>query len=343
MNQPKSWTYAKAGVDVDRGNAFVQNIRKLVKQTGIDGAIGNIGGFSGFFDPAAYKISNPLLVGTTDGVGTKLEIAQGLGQHDTVGIDLVAMCVNDLVCTGARPLFFLDYFACGKLDLKIAQNVMKGIVKGCRDAGCALIGGETAEMPDFYTDKRYDLAGFAVGLVDKKKVVDGKKIRKGDLLIGLASSGFHSNGFSLLRRLFSKEEMEGAWGKKLLIPTRIYVKQVLALRDKLELKGIAHITGGAFIDKIPRIIPKGLCAEIHTGSWPVPAPFLEVEKRGWLSQREMFRTFNMGVGMVLVTAPQDAAKAQRILAKFKMKSWVIGKIAQAPAAGEKVVLKGAGK
>ncbi len=343
MNQPKSWTYAKAGVDVDRGNTFVQNIRKLVKQTGIPGAIGNIGGFSGFFDPSACKISNPLLVGTTDGVGTKLEIAQGLGQHDTVGIDLVAMCVNDLICTGARPLFFLDYFACGKLDLKIAQNVMKGIVKGCRDAGCALIGGETAEMPDFYPGKRYDLAGFAVGLVDKKKVVDGKKIRKGDLLIGLASSGFHSNGFSLLRRLFSKEEMEGTWGKKLLIPTRIYVKQVLALLEKVELKGIAHVTGGAFIDKIPRIIPKGLCAEIHAGSWPVPEPFLEVEKRGWLSQREMFRTFNMGVGMVLVTAPQDAAKAQRILAKFKMKSWVIGKIARAPAAGEKVVLKGAGK
>jgi len=334
------WSYAKAGVDIDRGNAFVQNIRQMVKQTGVPGVMGSIGGFSGFFDPGPYKIKNPLLVGSTDGVGTKLEIAQSLGQHDTVGIDLVAMCVNDLICTGARPLFFLDYFACGKLDLKIAQNVMKGIVAGCRDAGCALIGGETAEMPDFYQGSRYDLAGFSVGIVDKKKVIDGKKVRQGDILIGLASSGFHSNGFSLLRRLFTPDEMGGVWGKKLLTPTRIYVKPVLSLLDKVEIKGIAHITGGAFIDKIPRIIPNGLAAEINLGSWPVPAPFIEVEKRGWLSQREMHRTFNMGVGLVLIVSPKEAAKTLRLLAKFKFKSWEIGQIGKSSSAEEKVVLKG---
>ncbi len=335
----KSWSYAKAGVDIDRGNALVRRIKPLAKRTSRNGVVGEIGGFSGFFDPSYLKISSPLLVGTTDGVGTKLEIAQALGKHDTVGVDLVAMCVNDLVCTGARPLSFLDYFACGKLDLNLARQVLKGIARGCEEAGCALIGGETAEMPGFYEGRRYDLAGFAVGMIDKRRVIDGRNIRPGDLLLGLASSGFHSNGFSLLRKLFSKREMQGSWGRRLLVPTRIYVKPVLSVAAKFPVKGIAHITGGAFFDKLSRVIPSGLCAELQIGSWPIPNIFSETQKRGKVAKQEMFRTFNMGIGMVLVVSNEMAPKIQRALRKFKLKSWVIGKIMKTTAARDKVVLK----
>ncbi len=339
MSKTRSWSYARAGVNIDRGNALVQKIKSLSGKSRVPGVLGSIGGFSGFFDFSHLKIRSPLLVGTTDGVGTKLEVAQALGKHDTVGIDLVAMCVNDLLCTGARPLFFLDYFACGKLHLSLAQAVLKGIVQGCREAGCALIGGETAEMPGFYRGKSYDLAGFAVGMVDKTKVITGKNIREGDILIGLASSGFHSNGFSLLRKLFSKKELRGAWGRKLLTPTRIYVKPVLTLARKIPIKGVAHITGGAFVDKIPRIIPGGLCAEIHLGSWPVAPVFSEVRRRGRIGKHEMFRTFNMGIGMVLVISPREVRAARRELTQAGLNHWAIGSITKSRPAGKKVVLR----
>jgi phosphoribosylformylglycinamidine cyclo-ligase len=316
-------------VSVARGNLFARKVGALARRTHIAGVVGGIGGFSGVFDPSRYRGGHPLLVATTDGVGTKLDVAQAAGDHTTVGIDLVAMCVNDLICTGARPLFFLDYFACGRLDLRKAQQVMRGIVAGCKEAGCALIGGETAEMPGFYPQGRYDLAGFAVGLVARRDKLDGCSTRAGDLVIGLASSGFHSNGFSLLRRLFTQGEMRGRWGKVLLRPTRIYVRPVLNLNGRVRLKGIAHITGGAFRDKLARIIPNGLCAVIHRGSWPEPAECAEVRKRGRISDEEMFRTFNMGVGMAVVMAPEEVGRARRVLARHPLQNWVIGRIEKA--------------
>lgn len=333
------WSYARAGVSIDRGNALVDRIKVLAKRTRRPGALGSVGGFSGFFDPSAERIASPLLVATTDGVGTKLELAHLLDKHDTMGVDLVAMCVNDLICTGATPLFFLDYYACGRLDVEIAEEVLRGIVRGCREARCVLVGGETAEMPAFYPGARYDLAGFAVGMVDRRRVIDGRNIEEGDLLVGLASSGFHSNGFSLLRKLFSRKEIGGQWGRRLLTPTRIYVKPVLALSAKVRLKGIAHITGGAFIEKVPRIIPAGLCAVIHVGSWPCPKIFLEVRRRSRMTLGEMFRTFNMGIGMVFAIGARDLLRTKHELAKFPVENWVIGEIVNSRGQ-RRIMLKG---
>ena len=323
-----SVTYAKSGVNINKANDLVGRIKSLAKGTRIPGQVGGIGGFSALFDikKSVPSCREPLIVTTTDGVGTKLEVAQLVGRHDTVGIDLVAMCVNDLVTCGAKPVVFLDYFATGKLDLNQSQAIIRGIVAGCKQAGCVLAGGETAEMPGFYQGDQYDLAGFAVGVVDRKKVIDGRSVRKGDVVLGLPSSGFHSNGFSLVRKLFSKKELAGPVGKKFLTPTIIYVKPVLELAKHVQLKAIAHITGGGFYDNIPRVIPKGLGILIRRGSWQVPALFWHVMERAKITSREMFRTFNMGIGMAIVLSPREAAAAQKILKKFSLDARVIGEV-----------------
>ncbi|MBI4388166.1 MAG: phosphoribosylformylglycinamidine cyclo-ligase [Candidatus Omnitrophica bacterium] len=319
-------TYQKAGVNVDKGNEFVRRIKPLAKSTNVPGLVSGIGGFSALFDIGVLHYKQPLIVSTTDGVGTKLELAQLTGIHDTVGIDLVAMCVNDLVTCGAKPLFFLDYFATGKLELKESEAIIRGIVKGCCEAGCTLTGGETAEMPGFYEAKQYDLAGFAIGAVEKSKVIDGKSVKKGDSVLGLASSGFHSNGFSLVRKLYSKSELSGGIGKKFLTPTRIYVKPILSLIKKVHVKALAHITGGGFYDNIPRVLPKGLGVLIDMRSWEIPPLFWQVMERGSVSLNEMFRTFNMGIGMVAVVSSRDVSQAKKILKSFSINAFEIGQI-----------------
>jgi phosphoribosylformylglycinamidine cyclo-ligase len=299
-------TYKMAGVDIDAGNALVKMIKKSAPW---------IGGFSGVVElPNGHK--KPVLVGTTDGVGTKVKIAQALGIHDTIGIDLVAMNVNDLICVGAKPLFFLDYFATGKLDVGVAHKVIQGIFKGCRIAGCRLLGGETAEMPGMYKPGEYDLAGFAVGIADKSKVLNGRGVKPGDVLIGLPSSGVHSNGYSLVRKLFRPPEVRKL-RKILLAPTVIYVKKILkllshpGLRDSV--RGIAHITGGGFQDNIPRVIPRGFQIRVRKNSWPKPEIFNLIQKRSGLPDEEMYRTLNMGIGLVLVVDRKKAEAVRRFL------------------------------
>ena len=297
----KVWTYKRAGVPHLKGDpAYNRQIAALIKSSRVPGVLGPPGGFSSLFDLRKTGVRDPILVSTTDGVGTKLELARLLGRHDTIGIDLVAMSVNDLLTTGAQPLFFLDYFATGKFKPRVTAEVLKGIVRGCREAGCALVGGETAVMPDFYTDSKYDLAGFAVGIVERRSVVDGRKIRSGERLLGLASSGFHSNGFSLLRKIFSPGKLKGKLGRELLRPTRIYVKPVLEVLKKVSIRGIVHVTGGGFYDNLPRVVPEGLSARIDSSAWPRPKLFDRVRRHGNISNFEMFRTFNMGIGMILI-------------------------------------------
>ncbi len=300
-----SWTYKKAGVDINAGDALVDRIRKRIPA---------IGDFAGLF-PFPKGLKKPSLVACTDGVGTKLKIAQDLNAHDTIGIDLVAMNVNDLICCGARPLFFLDYFAAGKLDVKVAERVIGGIIEGCRQAGCALIGGETAEMPGMYPPGEYDLAGFSVGVVDESQRVRNDKIRPGDVLLGLPSSGVHSNGYSLARVLFRGAELK-KWGRALLAPTKIYVKPVLAALKKYPgaIKGIAHITGGGLLENVPRFLPKTCDAVFPVATWPLPEVFAEIRRRGNVADHEMFRTFNMGLGLVLAVAPERAEAVRKALA-----------------------------
>ena len=331
MSKRRSITYKKAGVDIDKAGGFVRDIKRLVKSTYRPGCLGNIGSFGGFFE-LSKRYKNPVLVSSSDGVGTKLKLAFLADIHDTVGIDLVAMNVDDCVCSGAEPLFFLDYIATGKLEKKKLVAVMKGIAAGCRDANCALIGGETAEMPDFYQEGEYDLSGFCVAVVEKKRIIDGSKIKLGDKVIGLASSGLHSNGFSLVRKIFSQKELKKR-AKEFLTPTRIYTKPVLSLLRNTQyarrntIKGIAHITGGAFINKIPRIIPQGLALQIYKNSWPIPKIFLEIKERASLEAREMFRTLNMGIGMVLVVSPKNSERIIKFLRRrFALQSWVIGEL-----------------
>jgi len=319
-------TYKKSGVDIDKGNALVKRIKPLSQSTKIPGVVSSLGGFASFFDPKMQKIKNPLLVSSTDGVGTKLEVANLQKKHDTIGIDLVAMCVNDLIVTGAKPIFFLDYFAVGKLELNKAQQIIKGIAKGCKDSGCALVGGETAEMPGIYPDGKYDLAGFSVGLVDKKKVITGKSIKAGDVLIGLASTGPHSNGFSLIRKIFSKKDLQGKWGREVLKPTQLYVKPVLKAKEKFNIKGIVHITGGGFYDNIPRVLPKSLGVQVDKDSWKVPSIFNEIQKRSKLNDLEMYRTFNMGIGLVLVVPKNQASKTVAFFKTQKLKAYEIGQV-----------------
>ncbi len=322
-------TYKDSGVDIDEANRFVDGIGALVKSTMVKGALSRKGSFGGLFELGG-KYKNPVLVSSTDGVGTKLLIAKSANIHDTVGIDLVAMNVNDVLCVGAKPLFFLDYIACGKVHPKLLIEVVKGITEGCRQAGCALVGGETAEMPGLYRQDEYDLAGFTVGVVEKKNIIDGSKIRIGDVVIGLASSGLHSNGFSLARKVFSAEEQK-VLAKELLVPTRIYVKPVLAVLAKHTVHGIAHVTGGAFYEKMTKILPQGKCFQIVRGSWPVPAIFKKIQEKGRVAEVEMFRTFNMGVGMVLVVPAKNAAKIRALLKKQGVENFEIGQVVKDPS------------
>ncbi len=283
------------------------------------------GGFAALFDIKKLNLKHPLVVATTDGVGTKLDLARILDKHDTIGFDLVAMCVNDLITCGAKPAFFLDYFASGKFDKKKTIEVIRSISKACLEAECSLIGGETAIMPDFYDDSKYDIAGFAVGFVEQSKVIDGRHVKSGDVLLGIESSGFHSNGYSLLRKVFTKNELSGKIGRELLTPTKIYVKPVLDVVKKVSVHAIANITGGGFYDNLPRVIPKGLAAQV-VKSWPIKKLFFEVQQRANYSENQMFHTFNMGIGLVLVLDRTDISATQNILKKHKLNSYIIGTI-----------------
>jgi phosphoribosylformylglycinamidine cyclo-ligase len=337
-------TYRGAGVDIDAGNKFVDLIRPLVRKTFRPEVVTDIGGFGGLFALQAKKYRNPILVSSTDGVGTKLKVAFMTGKHDTVGIDLVAMCVNDVVVQGAEPLFLLDYLATGKLSLEVSTEIIKGIARGCLQAGCALIGGETAEMPSFYPEGEYDLAGFAVGVVERGKIIDGSAIRPGDRLVGIASSGLHSNGYSLARKV-AFERMK--WkpnkrvggisrtiGEELLVPTKIYVKPLLDLLRHFRIHGMAHITGGGITDNLPRVIPPGCKAVIRLGSWPVPPIFRVLQDAGQVADQEMLRTFNNGIGMILAVAAKEADGVIARLKRWKEKAYSIGEIVEKLYPGE---------
>ncbi len=325
-------TYRHAGVDVSVASQWARKIRKFAQTTHNPGTIGDIGGFGALFDGRFSSYQHPILVSSTDGVGTKLKIAQLVNRHDTVGIDLVAMNVNDILCCGANPLFFLDYIACGKLKPEVLSEVVKGIAAGCHQSGCALIGGETAQMAGMYEPSEYDLAGFVVGVVERSKLIDGRQIHPGDQLMGLASSGLHSNGFSLVRKVLSVKEQKRL-ADELLCPTRIYVKPVLKLLlklrttppDSIPVHGIAHITGGSFHEKLGRILPKGVSAHIYKDSWKVPSIFQHLQSTG-VPEEEMYRTFNMGIGMVLVVSSSRVKEIQQVLKKEKITCWTIGHI-----------------
>jgi len=326
----KSWTYEKAGVPHLKGDPdYNRKISGLIRSTRIPGVMGSATGFASLFDLRKAGVKDPLLVTSTDGVGTKLEIARLLNRHDTIGIDLVAMCVNDIITCGAAPLIFLDYFATGKFSSPVMEQVLRGITAGCRDAGCALTGGETAIMPGFYEHgaqgaPQYDLAGFCVGVVDRRRMVTGQAIRAGDVVLGLASSGFHSNGYSLLRKVLKPRQLRGEIGRKLLAPTRIYVKPVLRLLKTVSLSGIVNITGGGFPDNVPRVLPAGVGVEIDTRQWSRPSLFQTVQDSGNIPSFEMYRTFNMGIGMVLLLKSRDLKAAQKVLKSAGLASWVIG-------------------
>jgi phosphoribosylformylglycinamidine cyclo-ligase len=327
-------TYRDAGVDIDAGDQLVENIKPYAKRTMRPEVLAGIGGFGALVE-VSKKYQNPVLVSGTDGVGTKLKLAFHLNKHDTVGIDLVAMSVNDILVQGAEPLFFLDYFACGRLDVAVATEVVKGIAEGCEEAGCALIGGETAEMPGMYPEGEYDLAGFAVGVVEKANIIDGSTIKPGDTVLGLASSGPHSNGYSLVRKIIEREKMDFAASDDaraiaalLIEPTRIYVKSVLKLMQILPVKGMAHITGGGLTENIPRVLAKNLTAKIDKSTWPRPSIFNWLQKHGNVEEREMHRVFNCGIGMVVVVAAHHAAQAVRELRACGETVWPIGSIAQ---------------
>lgn len=331
-------TYKASGVDVEAGYKAVKLMKEHTKRTMIPGVLGELGSFGGFFEIDKENYKSPILVSGTDGVGTKLQIAFMTGKHDTIGIDCVAMCVNDVVCHGAKPLFFLDYIGTGRLMPSVAADIVKGVCDGCVDAGCALIGGETAEMPGFYEDGEYDLAGFAVGIVDKDKVINGSTVKEGDALIGIASSGIHSNGYSLVRKLFFGvndfdvdtrfDELEGTLGEELLKPTKIYVKTVQSLIVKHQINGIAHITGGGFIENIPRTLPPGLKADIIFGSWDIPPIFKLMQRLGNIGEKEMFNTFNMGIGMVMAVRKEDSEDILNTLEDLGEKAYIIGSIAK---------------
>ncbi len=321
----KKVTYKGSGVDITQANTFVKAIGAMVSATKSKQVLSRKGSFGALFELDIKKYKNPVLVSSTDGVGTKLLIAQAVGMHDTVGIDLVAMNTNDILCVGAQSLYFLDYIACGKLKPNVLKCVMKGIAKGCKLSGCSLIGGETAEMPGMYSKDEYDLAGFAVGVVDKSKIIDGSKIKEGDCLLGLPSSGLHSNGFSFVRKVFSLAEQKKL-AKELLKPTKIYVKEILPLIKKFNIKGIAHVTGGAFYEKVTKIIPAGKCLFIDKASWKVPSIFKMIQDRGNVDEKEMYRTFNMGIGLVLVVDKKEELLIKKHLSKQKIKFYEIGSV-----------------
>ncbi len=339
-------TYRDAGVDIDAGDELVDRITPLVRSTFRPEVLTDLGGFSGLFRLQTRHLTDPVLVSGTDGVGTKLKIAFLMNRHDTVGIDLVAMCVNDIVVSGAEPLFFLDYFATGKLTVSTAESVVRGIAEGCRQAGCALIGGETAEMPSFYADGEYDLAGFAVGVVDRPKIIDGRDIAPGDRVVGLASSGLHSNGYSLARKVLVDQngwtvdtrisELAQTVGEVLLTPTRIYAKQILALAKEFPLKGIAHITGGGITENLPRVLPPQCAARIQRASWPVLPVCRLIQERGSVETEEMYRVFNMGIGLALVTSPAYVEPVLNRARELGDEGYIIGDIVAADETGARV-------
>ena len=322
----KKISYKDAGVDIEKGDSFVQAIKPMVESTFRPDVVTGLGGFAGCVSLSLERYKKPILVSSTDGVGTKLKIAFMMDRHDTIGIDLVAMCVNDIVVTGARPLFLLDYLATSQLDPARGKAVVEGIVKGCMEAECSLIGGETAEMPGFYKKGEYDLAGFAVGIVENAELIDGTRVTVGDKVIGIASSGLHSNGFSLARKVFPERELKGETGRRLLRPTRIYTPVLLRALRTIPIKAMAHITGGGFYDNIPRVLPEGRGARIQRGSWPVLDIFRAIQRRGSIGDREMFRTFNMGVGMVVVVDGDAAPAAVRLFESLRCPAWRIGTI-----------------
>ncbi|TQV76865.1 phosphoribosylformylglycinamidine cyclo-ligase [Aliikangiella marina] len=333
-NSSKGLSYKDAGVDIEAGNQLVERIKSVAKATKRPEVVSNLGGFGAMFElPTGYK--EPVLVSGTDGVGTKLRLAIDAGIHDKVGIDLVAMCVNDLIVQGAEPLFFLDYYATGKLDIDTAADVVKGIGEGCIQSNCALIGGETAEMPGMYEGEDYDLAGFCVGIVEKSQVIDGTQVTTGDQLIGLGSSGPHSNGYSLIRKIIEVSGAklddsfgEGTLAEALLEPTKIYVKSTLALAKQVNLKALSHITGGGLLENIPRVLPDNSCAQINQNSWQMPAIFNWLQTKGNVEQMEMYRTFNCGVGMVLVVAADELDKSLEILNALGEQAWHLGEIVE---------------
>ncbi|WP_239617892.1 phosphoribosylformylglycinamidine cyclo-ligase [Cohnella mopanensis] len=339
-----SEAYKQAGVDIAAGNEAVERMKKHVKKTFRPEVLTGLGGFGGLFSLNKDKYEEPVLVSGTDGVGTKLKLAFAMDKHDTIGIDAVAMCVNDVIVTGAEPLFFLDYLACDRVVPEKIEAIVKGVADGCEQAGCALIGGETAEMPGMYSEGEYDIAGFTVGIVDRKKAIDGSTIQAGDAVIGLASSGIHSNGFSLVRRLLLEQkgysltdkpaELEGkTLGDVLIEPTRIYVKQILNLLESITIKGMAHITGGGFIENIPRVLPEGVNVDINRGSWPVLPIFGLMQQVGNITDRDMYTTFNMGVGMVLVVPADQAEQALAVAKARGEQAYRIGTV----TAGSKIV------
>jgi phosphoribosylformylglycinamidine cyclo-ligase len=332
----KGLTYRDAGVDIDEGDALVERIKPHARRTARREVLAGVGGFGGLFEvPRGY--SEPVMVVGTDGVGTKLKLAFLAGRHDTVGIDLVAMSVNDVVVCGAEPVVFLDYFATSRLDAKDAEQVIKGIAEGCVRAGCALIGGETAELPGFYAQGEYDLAGFCVGVVEKSRILDGSRVKAGDVVLGLASSGLHSNGFSLARKVFEKS-LTPQLAQELLEPTRIYVKDCLALRDALDVHAFAHITGGGLPGNLPRVLPAEHRAVLKRGTWPVPPVFDRIQRAGNVADAEMLRTFNMGVGMCAVISRADVARALELLAKRGQAAFEIGVVESAPGLAEPEVV-----
>jgi len=337
-------SYEDAGVSIDRGSQLVERIRAAARSTRNAGVMDTLGGFGALYDLAPFSYKDPVLVSGTDGVGTKVKLAVDMGKHDTIGIDLVAMCANDLLVQGAQPLFFLDYFACAKLDVDIAATVIRGIADGCRLAGCALIGGETAEMPGMYAAGEYDLAGFCVGAVERKEIINGSKARAGDALIGIASSGPHANGYSLIRKILKDSGTTcgrkfGATtiGKVLMAPTRIYIKPVMKLINTVPVKALAHITGGGLTENIPRVIPPGLDIVIDTGSWVLPGIFQWLQEQGNVDAAEMYRVFNCGVGMVACVAAKDLKKALGCLTRAGESAWHIGYIRKNRGGGSSVI------
>ncbi|MCH9639113.1 MAG: phosphoribosylformylglycinamidine cyclo-ligase [Betaproteobacteria bacterium] len=336
-NARSQLSYRDAGVDIDAGERLIQNIKPYAKRTLRPEVLTGIGGFGALFE-ISKKYQNPVLVSGTDGVGTKLKLAFQLNKHDSIGIDLVAMSINDILVLGAEPLFFLDYFACGKLNVETATSVVSGIAAGCEQAGCTLIGGETAEMPDMYPPGEYDLAGFAVGAVEKDRIIDGKSIRAGDIVIGLASSGAHSNGYSLIRRIIDNNQIDLAadfngrpLSDALMTPTRIYAKSLLTLMQQLPVKGLAHITGGGLIENLPRILPDQTMAVLQKNAWEVPPLFQWLQQQGNVSDAEMSRVFNCGIGMTLVLAPDHVDHAMQLLRASGETVWPIGEIKQREA------------
>lgn len=346
-DKDRKTSYEDAGVSIERGNRLVERIKSIAAETHGKGVIGGLGGFGALFDLPALDFRDPILVSGTDGVGTKIKLAIDMQVHRGIGIDLVAMCVNDLVVQGAQPLFFLDYFATSKLDVDIASDVITGIAEGCQLAGCALIGGETAEMPGMYSEGDYDLAGFCVGAVERDQIIDGSRVAEGDVLIALGSNGAHSNGYSLIRKILHDSQTDTGMpldnksiGELLLEPTRIYVKSILALMQSVPVKAVAHITGGGLTENIPRVLPAGYAAELDVGSWCIPPLFTWLQQTGNVETDEMFRTFNCGIGMVVCVARDDQSAALTSLTKSGETAWIAGCIRSSNDKSSRVIYTG---